>query len=74
MEALLCSSCGRANSEFDSRCAACGAALSASATMFDSQPPTVALAGSPLPAEEPATLRQISQISQTKRELSESAE
>jgi tetratricopeptide (TPR) repeat protein len=27
MQALLCPACGRGNSEFDSRCAACGAAL-----------------------------------------------
>jgi serine/threonine-protein kinase len=45
MEPLLCPSCGRANSEFDSRCAACGSALlgstsatSSSATVFDGQP------------------------------------
>jgi serine/threonine-protein kinase len=46
MVALLCSSCGRANSEFDSSCVACGAALPDSATA------TV--------AEEPFAGRQIS--------------
>jgi serine/threonine-protein kinase len=56
MEELLCASCGKANSEFDSRCAACGAALpiSASATVLDSPPPRAA------PAEEPFAGRQIS--------------
>ncbi len=63
MEKLLCASCGRANSEFDSRCAACGAALplsasagvgSDSATMLDSPPPGAA------PAGEPFAGRQIS--------------
>ena len=56
MEELLCSSCGKANSEFDSRCAACGAALpiSASATLLDGPPPRAA------PAEEPFAGRQIS--------------
>ena len=40
METLLCASCGRANSEFDSRCAFCGAALSdpASATKVEGTP------------------------------------
>jgi tetratricopeptide (TPR) repeat protein len=55
MEALLCSSCGAANSEFDSRCVACGAALPASSVAT-----VVGLPGSvtePLP-EPPA--RQIS--------------
>jgi tetratricopeptide (TPR) repeat protein/predicted Ser/Thr protein kinase len=56
MEELLCASCGRANSEFDSRCLACGAELpiSASATVLDSPPPRAA------PAEEPFAGRQIS--------------
>jgi len=53
MEELLCASCGRANSEFDSRCLGCGAALpisaagSASATVLDSPPPGAAPAGEP---------------------------
>jgi hypothetical protein len=53
MEALLCASCGAANSEFDSRCAACGAALpaSASSTLFDGPAPA---------AGEPAALQQVS--------------
>ena len=46
MEKFLCASCGRANSEFDSRCLACGAVLPDSATA------TV--------AEEPVAGRQIS--------------
>jgi serine/threonine-protein kinase len=56
MEKLLCASCGRANSEFDSRCLACGAALpiSAGATVLDSLPPRAA------PAGEPFAGRQIS--------------
>jgi eukaryotic-like serine/threonine-protein kinase len=63
MEALLCPSCGAANSEFDSRCAGCGAALpdSASATLFygprPAGPPT---AVSSPPAEEPFASRRIS--------------
>ena len=62
MEKLLCSSCGRANSEFDSRCAACGAALpisagatSAGTTLFDAAAPA-----GPTPAGEPFAGRQIS--------------
>ncbi len=39
MEALLCSSCGRANSEFDSRCVACGAALPASSVASEAGRP-----------------------------------
>jgi tetratricopeptide (TPR) repeat protein len=61
MAALLCSSCGRANSEFDSRCLACGAALpisasgdSADATLLDGLPPSAA------PADERLAGRQIS--------------
>ena len=69
MQALLCSSCGAANSEFDSRCAACGAALpdstcaaSSSATVFDGRPlPRAAPAKPTVPAEEPFAIRQISQ-------------
>jgi len=40
MQAFLCPSCGAANSEFDSRCAACGAALpdAANATVLDGPP------------------------------------
>jgi serine/threonine-protein kinase len=52
MEPILCPSCGRDNSEFDSRCAACGAAL---------PDLTGAPAGRKLPAEEPFAIRQISQ-------------
>lgn len=62
MEELLCSSCGRANSEFDSRCLACGAALpiSASATWLDGLPAGAATAGLSRSAEEPFASRQIS--------------
>ncbi len=71
MEALLCPSCGRANSEFDSRCAACGAALpnlTGATQTLDRPPPQAAPAGlSPAGrerpqglAEEPFTARQIS--------------
>ncbi|HEV7505634.1 MAG TPA: protein kinase [Thermoanaerobaculia bacterium] len=68
MEALLCPSCGKANSEFDSRCASCGAALpdatstaSSSATMlYEPQPPGSAPAVPALPAGEPFAIRQIS--------------
>ena len=61
MEPLLCSSCGKANSEFDSRCLACGAALplsasaeAASATAPDGLPPRAT------PADEPFASRQVS--------------
>ncbi|HEX4964435.1 MAG TPA: protein kinase [Thermoanaerobaculia bacterium] len=60
MEALLCPSCGTANSEFDSRCVSCGAALpiSSRTTAFDGLPPPPA---APVPpAEEPFANRQIS--------------
>src|SRR4051794_29173572 len=63
MEALLCPSCGTANSEFDSRCVACGAALpnSSSATKFFGSPPTEAApAGSARPVEEPFASGQVS--------------
>jgi serine/threonine-protein kinase len=65
MRALSCPSCGLENSEFDSRCVACGAALpvSSSATLFDGlAPPRVG--GATLPAEEPVAIREISQLSQ----------
>ncbi len=64
MRALPCPSCGLENSEFDSRCVACGAALpvSSSATLFDGPAPPRAVQGGPaLPAEEPVAIRQISQ-------------
>ena len=62
MQALLCPSCGAANSEFDSRCVACGAALPASsATRLAGPPPPRAVPAEPeLPAEEPFAIRQIS--------------
>jgi serine/threonine-protein kinase len=62
MQELLCPSCGKKSSEFDSRCVACGAALpiSSFATLFDGPPPRAA-AGSTLPAEEPVAVGQISQ-------------
>jgi tetratricopeptide (TPR) repeat protein len=62
MEALLCSSCGAANSEFDSRCVACGAAMtnSSSATLLDGLPTRAAPAGLSPSAEEPFASRQIS--------------
>ncbi len=56
MQALLCSSCGTANSEFDSRCKACGAALPASsATQIEGMPRRPA-AGE----DEPSSGQQIS--------------
>jgi tetratricopeptide (TPR) repeat protein/predicted Ser/Thr protein kinase len=78
MEALLCLSCGRTYSEFDSHCPACGAVLSTSSnpTVLASPPPADAPAGprgplgspgsrgsrSPLP--EPVAIRELSQLSQ----------
>ncbi len=65
MQALSCPCCGTDNSEFDSRCVACGAALpvSTSATLFDGlAPPRVG--GSTLPVEEPVAIGEISQFSQ----------
>ncbi|HSS48699.1 MAG TPA: protein kinase, partial [Thermoanaerobaculia bacterium] len=64
MEALLCPACGTANSEFDSRCMSCGAALpSSSGTVaFGGLPPPGSAAAVPgRPAEEPFAIRQISQ-------------
>lgn len=68
MQELLCPSCGAANSEFDSRCVACGAALpdstsaaSSSITLFDGPPPRAATAVPTLPVEEPLPIRQVSQ-------------
>src|SRR5260221_7932094 len=57
MEALLCPSCGTANSEFDSRCVSCGAALltSADTTLLDGPAPA-----GPTP-QDPVAIRQISQ-------------
>jgi len=68
MAALRCSSCGQGISEFDSRCAACGAAspeatgaASAGATVFDGTPPPRADPARPTsPAEEPFVSRQVS--------------
>jgi tetratricopeptide (TPR) repeat protein len=63
MEALLCPACGTANSEFDSRCVACGAALpnSSSATKFFGSPPAEAApAGAARPVEEPFASGQVS--------------
>ena len=64
MEALLCPSCGTANSEFDSRCAACGASLptsSGAVAVGGRPPPGSAPAGPVIPAqEEPFATRQIS--------------
>ncbi|HYH45903.1 MAG TPA: serine/threonine-protein kinase, partial [Thermoanaerobaculia bacterium] len=71
MAALLCPSCGRANSEFDSCCAACGAALpdlTGATQTLDRPPPQAAPAGlsaagrerPPGLTEEPFTARQIS--------------
>ena len=45
MEALLCSACGAANSEFDSRCVACGAALPAFTSAASSVATAVGLPG-----------------------------
>jgi tetratricopeptide (TPR) repeat protein/tRNA A-37 threonylcarbamoyl transferase component Bud32 len=58
MVALLCSSCGRANSEFDSRCLACGATLpisagaGSSATVLDGPPPGATPAGDPFAGQQ----------------------
>jgi serine/threonine-protein kinase len=60
MEALLCSSCGRAHSEFDSRCAACGAALTTSAGVAAATTLIAAAAPAGPTPEEPFASRQIS--------------
>src|SRR6478672_11515238 len=63
MEALLCPSCGKANSEFDSRCTSCGASLptsSSAVAVAGRPPPASAPAVPPLLAEEPFATRQIS--------------
>jgi serine/threonine-protein kinase len=63
MKALLCPSCGKANSEFDSRCTSCGASLptsSSAVAVAGRPPPASAPAVPPLLAEEPFATRQIS--------------
>ncbi|MEA2603372.1 MAG: eukaryotic-like serine/threonine-protein kinase [Acidobacteriota bacterium] len=64
MQALLCPSCGTANSEFDSRCAHCGAALPASsATRIEGIPPRpVATEDEPLSGQQISHFRILGRI------------
>jgi tetratricopeptide (TPR) repeat protein len=62
MQALLCPACGAANSEFDSHCVDCGAALPGSSTaVFEVRPSGTDPAGTKRPVEEkPSEVGQVS--------------
>ncbi|HEY7216082.1 MAG TPA: hypothetical protein VIC28_15775, partial [Thermoanaerobaculia bacterium] len=64
MQGVLCSVCGRSNSEFDSRCAGCGAALPlpsiADVTLEEGRPLREAEGAPPRRDDDPLLGQQVS--------------